>query len=350
MQLFTLLFLNTPRVEAKRFIDNGDHYIIEAEWIDRANIKITKFEFTDDQWISDEAKDAGGRGFVNQKLAEFVVGKIASAEDISPTVGNKNAFFMAPLPGCDASKERIKFNIDDGENLDDFNNVEVNDVELFDQNFWLPAEVGQRKCVHPLVGSTTLGRNDGNNNVLLFHPNKFENASIWFRQKTNDLTTLLRVDKKEGDFKKTGNPRVFAGPGVGSCPNYVELKVDIVPGINDAKYKHCRGDAGGGITDPAKVFIDDKDGADKPAKVSVPDNCESKNFGVLNWLLCGALDAADKTITGLSDAANELLNINNQYYNSKELKQTWSYFKNLATFLLIVVGLAMVVGQAVNKE
>ncbi|MCA9333675.1 hypothetical protein KC963_01380, partial [Candidatus Saccharibacteria bacterium] len=79
-------------------------------------------------------------------------------------------------------------------------------------------------------------------------------------------------------------------------------------------------------------------------------SCEANNAAALAWLFCGMIDVIDKGVTGLSDAAVELLDTNPAYYSNEKLKEVWSYFKNLASFLLIIVGLVMIIGQAVTKE
>lgn len=82
-------------------------------------------------------------------------------------------------------------------------------------------------------------------------------------------------------------------------------------------------------------------------------NCEQNAKVSMGWVLCGVLDAIDSILIGdhgLLAITENLLNVNSKQYDNSQLKQSWSYFKNIATFLLILIGLVMIIGQAVSKE
>ena len=87
----------------------------------------------------------------------------------------------------------------------------------------------------------------------------------------------------------------------------------------------------------------------------VPDTCESETILSLNWLLCGILEALDDVIgdhdSGLLGAVDSLLDINtNSIRNNEKLQETWSYFRAIASFALVAVGLIMVISQAFGSN
>ncbi len=89
-------------------------------------------------------------------------------------------------------------------------------------------------------------------------------------------------------------------------------------------------------------------GQGDPAALQAPDSCESKNNILLSWLLCGVLDLVDNTVTGITNAADSLLEIDKKYYEGAQMKAVWSYFRAIATFLLLAVGLVIVISQAMG--
>lgn len=82
---------------------------------------------------------------------------------------------------------------------------------------------------------------------------------------------------------------------------------------------------------------------------SAPPSCDSENsIFSLGWMLCGLLNFFDSTVTSLGNAADSLLAIPSEYYSNDGLYATWSYFRAIATVLLLAVGLIMVIGQALG--
>ncbi len=67
------------------------------------------------------------------------------------------------------------------------------------------------------------------------------------------------------------------------------------------------------------------------------------------WIVCGILELVSDGITSLFDIADSLLNVDGQnLYDSSELRAIWSYFRIVATFALIIIGLVMVISQAIG--
>lgn len=98
-------------------------------------------------------------------------------------------------------------------------------------------------------------------------------------------------------------------------------------------------DAGG---NPDEDIVDDSEPSEP--------TCESNNALDLNWWLCGVLQSVDNAVTALLDVADNLLSIDtNQLRNNAQLQETWSYFRAIASFALLAIGLAMVISQALGS-
>lgn len=80
------------------------------------------------------------------------------------------------------------------------------------------------------------------------------------------------------------------------------------------------------------------------------ENCYSQNSTLsAGWIACGFFELIDNIVTNLFEAVDNMLDVNAQEIRDNEaLKATWSYFRAIATFLLLAVGLAMVIGQAIG--
>ncbi len=78
--------------------------------------------------------------------------------------------------------------------------------------------------------------------------------------------------------------------------------------------------------------------------------CESETNNDMAWLLCAGIGLIDDTFASMQGYVDELLDVSENEFDSPELKAVWSYFKNVATFMLILVGLVMIIGQAVSRD
>lgn len=84
-----------------------------------------------------------------------------------------------------------------------------------------------------------------------------------------------------------------------------------------------------------------------------PDQtCEEimQQEGGIGWWMCPLLTLVDNGANELLEQLNDLLEVDPSQYNDERLQEAWGYFRNIASFLLLVVGLVMVLGQALNKE
>jgi hypothetical protein len=116
---------------------------------------------------------------------------------------------------------------------------------------------------------------------------------------------------------------------------------DCIPRIESPPDKACGDDDPSDPTDPGGGPGDDAD---------APPSCEEVNPGIsLSWFICSVINFLDDTIAGLNSAVIQLLVINKDYYTDSGLREAWAYFRNIASFLLIIIGLVMIIGQAVTK-
>lgn len=103
-------------------------------------------------------------------------------------------------------------------------------------------------------------------------------------------------------------------------------------------------------------------GASPKAEAEAEASCESENNKVYSWILCPVLDFVDETILGtgggeggadkkgLMGIVDDLLSVDASLYDNDGLKLAWSYFRNIAMAILVLVGLIMIVGTAISKE
>ncbi|MDQ3158528.1 MAG: hypothetical protein M3P98_00090 [bacterium] len=153
------------------------------------------------------------------------------------------------------------------------------------------------------------------------------------RRNTGDIREWIKYDK-DGDsrqfYEYCTNPApcktksriiIFANGGeVTELPSIYGTAEDVLAGIS--------GLAAGG--DEAVI-----------------ETCESQNHAIGDWIFCLVIDGIDKTLNGLTNGADDLLSVESQdIYSSQELRAVWSYFRVIATFLLLAVGLVMVISQA----
>lgn len=82
-----------------------------------------------------------------------------------------------------------------------------------------------------------------------------------------------------------------------------------------------------------------------------PPSCEDSFSGVINWLLCGMIEAIDSGVNGMQGVVDNLLSLDGTTIASNtQLYTLWSYFRNIASLLLVVVALVMIIGQSLGKS
>ncbi|HMS23257.1 MAG TPA: hypothetical protein PKB09_00415 [Candidatus Saccharibacteria bacterium] len=98
-------------------------------------------------------------------------------------------------------------------------------------------------------------------------------------------------------------------------------------------------DPGGDPIDPGGGAADEDD-----------PTCED-NFDFTGaWIVCMVLGIVDQTVDNMVNAIEDMLEVTRSEVNDDGLKTAWSYFRNIASVLLVVIGLVMIIGQAISKE
>jgi len=98
-------------------------------------------------------------------------------------------------------------------------------------------------------------------------------------------------------------------------------------------------DPGGDPIDPAGGTTDDSE-----------PKCEDSFDFPGAWLVCLVLSIVDSSVDSMVNAIADMLQVDRAEINDDGLKEAWSYFRNIASVLLVVIGLVMIIGQAVSKE
>lgn len=83
-----------------------------------------------------------------------------------------------------------------------------------------------------------------------------------------------------------------------------------------------------------------------------PPSCEDSDIG-FTWLLCPALDFADRMISFLEDQINRQLEIPDNYFEGDagtSIQGAWGRMRNLAYIILFPIMLVMVIGTALGFE
>lgn len=97
------------------------------------------------------------------------------------------------------------------------------------------------------------------------------------------------------------------------------------------------------ITEPPLDRGGDDAGDEEPT-------CEENFDFAFSWLVCAAIGLLDSAIGAMINTIDNMLSVGPEEYNNADVQEAWSYFRNIASFLLVVIGLVMIIGQAVSKE
>lgn len=158
-------------------------------------------------------------------------------------------------------------------------------------------------------------------------------------------------EKLSSDFYPLGHDF----PGVGGNDR-------TTGGIVDCNYVKANAHwifAGNVKLDGDKIIFDDPTGALPSANnggsssdADATDSCEAGINAALSWAVCGMLGLLDSGVNALYDAALSMLTVKQSDFNDPEgnLYKVWSYFRRIASILLLAIGLVMIIGQAVNKD
>jgi hypothetical protein len=348
-------FVNSGTAYAVDYVQPGKEVLLEGEWIDRAHIKITKFEFTDDSKLSDEAKREG-RATINTRLGTDVVGKEWSADNISADEGDSGSFFLDT--GCGNRSKIYTFQEDREAN----GKIIGNTVRIHDNDLRIKGT--NQNCVK------VIGKLDRDltpvdeDRILEFYPNNFDNANVWYQQKAGASGTLERVDHNSDEEVKQDSvdKLVYNRDGPRDCKITVKFIASPANGDrNVADYKSCAGTA----NEVKAIFvkITNIDEVNAPPDDSVtpgnqPDlDCEARLLNPLTWLMCPLIEGANLAVQTLDNAITAQLTfdttgqdslLNEQSASGKALFNTWASFRYISLGILVIIGLVMIISQALS--
>lgn len=81
-----------------------------------------------------------------------------------------------------------------------------------------------------------------------------------------------------------------------------------------------------------------------------PKTCDEQFNFTGGFIVCFVLGIVDSSVDTMVNAIADMLSVGRAELNDDGLKEAWSYFRNIASVLLVVIGLVMIIGQAVSKE
>ncbi len=347
---------------------NGLGYTISGEWVDRHAIKITDFRIGDCGILNDvdgvkqwcESNNGKGIDEVNANIKKSIQGDNFNSGNIAPDSKETTLFRKKAL--CN-DKENIAEIYDD---LDAPGNPTTNKFFINSNNFWIPDNkgvcrtlIGDQWGPGPHIPGTSTSRN------LVFDLSHEENRTIWFRQHSGS-NSFDRVDGQASGFNKIGddpNGKIFTQGDVRGNAVSLEFKDPPKKGIQDATY-HTQ--EGNNPDIAVKAIIDDAEAVKKPGGTT-PDStgsgaggpktdCEVKLLNPLTWLMCPIITAATLAVNTLDNAITSQLTVqtgqgsiyDENTDNGKALFNTWASFRYIALGLLVIVGLIMIISQALN--
>lgn len=78
-------------------------------------------------------------------------------------------------------------------------------------------------------------------------------------------------------------------------------------------------------------------------------SCTERFMLSSGWIVCSILELLSNGVDTLMNFVDSMLNVDSQALGqSNELRQVWSYFRVIATFALLAIGLVMVISQAIG--
>lgn len=99
----------------------------------------------------------------------------------------------------------------------------------------------------------------------------------------------------------------------------------------------------------AEAEADRENVAEATAQNDTEQSCTERLKLSAGWIVCSILEVVADSITGLMDIADRMLDVDGQnLYNDESLRTIWSYFRIIATFSLLIIGLIMVISQAIG--
>lgn len=319
-------------------------YTVEARWIDRATIDVTKVEFDD--------SDHDRLGYSISDPTEAVIRSFGGDAKLREIINAENKGVYKDSAIVDDTYEYLKQNCSKTGTLDlGGGKMDSSDADLIifklAYNF-NPIGWPYGACNDFIQGAA------GGRASAEFHITNEQNKDIWFVA-SDDLKVLRKVDGADGEYKQQegGNPNIYYASEGASCDG-ARNRVTIDEGskssaVMTGSYKHC---LGRNDTVRVKIVKQSAHPENNPATANAEnaDSCESHNSTIiLGWLICGVINALDSFARTAGETIDSLLTLNSDdFKQSKDLKTVWSLFRNIATFMLIAVALGMLLGQTLG--
>lgn len=197
------------------------------------------------------------------------------------------------------------------------------------------------------AGSQNLGKWLDSANIQIDNNVGSKQAGAVYKISTTNSKEFISQGDDQGACKDvlviTGNDDAFGTP---------VTVYNQKSGSNSPINKSCGLDG-----QPANGYISNDDqAATAPPGSGIADNtqtiktCESTGSTILNWIFCGVIDAIDKAVSGVDGVVNNMLSLDTEAIASNEgLHTLWSYFRNIASLLLVVVALVMIIAQSMGN-
>lgn len=158
---------------------------------------------------------------------------------------------------------------------------------------------------------------------------KFDHANFKIGLE-NEVKNLDRLRKPEGD----------KAPGCATIASY------LTKDRAEAYLKELKKNPDNAKTAP-KSAGGNGAGGEKDKK----ESCEERMKLSAGWIVCSGLQLLSDGMETLMDYIDDLLNVDVVKLNTLDdggLHSSWSYFRAVATFLLVAVGLVMIISQAIG--
>ncbi len=334
------------RQEGERLsqIRNQSNWVIETHWVDRARIEVTKFEYQFSEELPEEEKQF--LRVMNTALREQNLG-IYYDQDMDDTT----FYYAHAVSGCDDSVIESSSN-------DINNNIAWFKWIRFNYNDPAISGCGGINPVYPPQGSGLEVRFGDRfypvKSLSGFNPGDPNNRLLWF--KFVDADTMQKIDGDAALFRRSSsNPSTYFNEDDGDNCERVEVRGESgTPGRLTGMYATC--DATKGNIEPITILKLDAPDRDQHGDTGGfgssedANTCEAGFQNPLSWAICGILGFIDDGLTSLTGQVSNLLILRDSDYNNPQLREAWSYFRNIASALLVIIGLIMVIGQAVGRD
>lgn len=348
-------------------------------WLNRARIRIDNFDFDYSNILQNLRNNSSSYAAINALgEAEF---KKKVAEQYTNAVFGDNNFDDSPeyfyiAPGCSSDKASKITGGGAGLNK---NNMAVRGVYL---------NVGDGNCVDLWPGDRDIPfnnfekYNDSNMHIVFNWVNKYEIVRV-DKQNTPDAfaeTFKVTIQDKPNLFYKVSEDasKVDARDYVDVDPN---KRTGVYHMVDTGQFSDTNNDSLGDWYESERITktynnvgngdwyvtvdLGDRDKSNNEGTIGEtttvsPDgaggadagaSCEETMNFALAWAICGVLNLIDDGVTTLYRSALAMLTVKQSDFDRDgRLQETWSYFRNIASMLLVVIGLVMIIGQAINRD